>query len=185
MIFDHDVELTLQTSAALINTETDPQALSTVDDLADFVEQWSFTGVENLDADQLEQVRVIRSVLRSLWTTDEVAAVEQVNELLRSHGALPQLVRHSGFDWHIHAIDTDSPLADRIVVEHAMAMVEVIRDHELFRLKFCAAEDCDNVLVDLSRNRSRRFCDAGCGNRANVAAYRARQRELGESDPSQ
>jgi predicted RNA-binding Zn ribbon-like protein len=31
------------------------------------------------------------------------------------------------------------------------------------------------VLVDLSKNRSRRFCDSGCGNRTNVAAYRARR----------
>jgi hypothetical protein len=32
------------------------------------------------------------------------------------------------------------------------------------------------VLVDLSRNRSRRFCDVnGCANRAHVAAYRARR----------
>ncbi|MEO7071362.1 MAG: CGNR zinc finger domain-containing protein, partial [Nostocoides sp.] len=36
-------------------------------------------------------------------------------------------------------------------------------------------EDCDDVFVDLSRNRSKRFCDAICGNRENVAAYRARR----------
>ena len=43
----------------------------------------------------------------------------------------------------------------------------------------CAAPDCDFVVIDLSRNRSRRFCDSGCGNRANVAAYRARRRATG------
>jgi hypothetical protein len=37
--------------------------------------------------------------------------------------------------------------------------------------------DCDQVLVDLSRNRSERYCDARtCGNRVHVAAYRARRR---------
>ena len=56
-----------------------------------------------------------------------------------------------------------------------MAMVDVIRGGELDRLRICDADDCDDVLVDLSKNRSRRFCDAGCGNRANVAAYRARK----------
>jgi predicted RNA-binding Zn ribbon-like protein len=30
-------------------------------------------------------------------------------------------------------------------------------------------------MIDLSKNRSRRFCDAGCGNRAAVTAYRARK----------
>jgi predicted RNA-binding Zn ribbon-like protein len=30
-------------------------------------------------------------------------------------------------------------------------------------------------VVDLSKNRSKRYCDSGCGNRANVAAYRQRK----------
>jgi predicted RNA-binding Zn ribbon-like protein len=38
----------------------------------------------------------------------------------------------------------------------------------------CAADDCDNVHVDLSKNRSRRFCGTLCANRTNVAAYRTR-----------
>ena len=65
-------------------------------------------------------------------------------------------------------------VADRMAVEAAMAFVDVIRMGELDRLRVCAAEDCSDVVVDLSKNRSRRFCDSGCGNRANVAAYRAR-----------
>ncbi|HOB06206.1 MAG TPA: CGNR zinc finger domain-containing protein [Propionibacteriaceae bacterium] len=32
------------------------------------------------------------------------------------------------------------------------------------------------LLVDLSKNRSRKFCDTACANRAHAAAYRARQR---------
>ena len=35
------------------------------------------------------------------------------------------------------------------------------------------------VLVDLSRNSSKRYCDTGnCGNRVHVAAYRARLRSV-------
>ena len=44
------------------------------------------------------------------------------------------------------------------------------------RLGICAVDDCEGVVLDLSRNRSRRFCSTACGNRAAVAAYRARQR---------
>jgi predicted RNA-binding Zn ribbon-like protein len=39
----------------------------------------------------------------------------------------------------------------------------------------CAAQNCDSVHVDLSKNRSRRFCSTTCANRVNVAAYRSRQ----------
>ena len=49
--------------------------------------------------------------------------------------------------------------------------------NDLARLRLCAADDCTDVLVDLSRNKSKRYCDTGnCGNRTNVAAYRARKR---------
>jgi predicted RNA-binding Zn ribbon-like protein len=58
----------------------------------------------------------------------------------------------------------------------AMALADLIRVGELRRLKICAASDCEAVLVDLSRNRSRMFCDTGnCGNRQHVAAYRERR----------
>ncbi len=57
-----------------------------------------------------------------------------------------------------------------------MAWVDVIRSDERERMRLCAADDCEAVVVDFSRNRSKRYCDIGnCGNRANVAAYRARQ----------
>ena len=95
--------------------------------------------------------------------------------MLREAGALPQLVRHGDMDWHLHAVEDDRPFATRIVVETAMAMIDVIRADELSRLGVCADDDCGGLVLDLSRNRSRRFCSTACGNRAAVAAYRARQ----------
>lgn len=60
--------------------------------------------------------------------------------------------------------------------EFAMALADLIRVGELRRLKICAAPDCEAVVVDLSRNRSRMFCETGdCGNRQHVAAYRERR----------
>ena len=89
--------------------------------------------------------------------------------------ALPRLVRHDGLDWHIHATPADAPLDRRVVVETAMAMVDVIRADELSRLSVCADDRCNGLVLDLSRNRSRRFCTTTCANRNAVAAYRARR----------
>ncbi len=47
-----------------------------------------------------------------------------------------------------------------------MAMIDVIRADEMSRLGICADDDCEGVVLDLSRNRSRRFCSTACGNRA-------------------
>ena len=85
-------------------------------------------------------------------------------------------MRHGGHDWHIHAVAPDAPLATRMAVEAAMAMIDVIRADELSRLAVCADDTCESVVLDLSRNRSKRFCSTTCGNRNAVAAYRARQR---------
>ena len=122
----------------------------------------------------------LRPVLRRFWELDEVGAVALVNRLLRDANALPQLVRHDHWDWHLHATQPEAPLATRMAVEAAMAMIDVIRTGEMSRLRVCAADDCDAVVVDLSKNRSKRYCDVGnCGNRANVAAYRERRRSSG------
>ena len=116
--------------------------------------------------------------LRRVWTIkdrDEAAAL--VNEILDECDAHPYLAKHDEWDWHLHVTRPGAPLADRIAAEAAMALLDLIRADELQRLRICAADDCEDVLVDLSRNRSKRYCDTGnCGNRANVAAYRARRR---------
>jgi predicted RNA-binding Zn ribbon-like protein len=62
-----------------------------------------------------------------------------------------------------------------MAVEAAMAFVDVVRSGELRRLHICEYPGCGNVVIDLSKNRSKRFCEAGCGNRAAVGAYRARR----------
>jgi predicted RNA-binding Zn ribbon-like protein len=60
-------------------------------------------------------------------------------------------------------------------VEAAMAVADVVRAGALDRLHRCAAAGCDDVLVDLTKNASRRFCDTSCANREHAAAYRARR----------
>jgi predicted RNA-binding Zn ribbon-like protein len=62
-------------------------------------------------------------------------------------------------------------LANRVTVEAAMAFATMIQSGQFSRLRDCAAADCHDVLVDLSKNRSRRFCSAACANRVNTAAF--------------
>jgi predicted RNA-binding Zn ribbon-like protein len=177
LLFAHDTEVALSAAAALVNTAAQAEEeLPDVDSLDAFVAGWGWTGSRRRNRAELEAVHALRPRLRRLWEEDEDGVVEIVNTLLRESQALPQLVKHDEWDYHLHATSPDAPLADRMAVEAAMALVDVIRTGELDRLRICAADDCDDVVVDLSKNRSRRFCERGCGNRANVAAYRARQR---------
>jgi predicted RNA-binding Zn ribbon-like protein len=180
MLFANDTEEGLRSAAALVNTG-DGEQLPDVASLTRFARDWNWTGNLALDEAELDAVRGLRPRLRALWDGDEHAVVESVNGLLREFNALPQLVRHDSWDYHIHAVPREAPLSARMAVEAAMAFVDLVRSKELSRLRTCASPDCGNVLVDLSKNRSRRFCESGCGNRAAVAAYRARLAERAES----
>jgi predicted RNA-binding Zn ribbon-like protein len=177
VLFAHDTEVALQAAAALVNTEEQAgDHLSSLEDLDRFVAKWGWTGSRRRDAGELEQVRAIRPRLRGLWELDADGVVTEVNVILHDARAMPQLVRHDEWDYHLHATPPEASLADRIVVEAAMAFVDVVRQGELDRLRVCGADDCDDVVVDLSKNRSRRYCSATCSSRVNVAAFRARQR---------
>lgn len=176
MGFAHDTEVSLSATAALVNTgRGGVEELPDVAALDQFVAQWQWTGSRTHDAGELAAVRLLRARLDGLWEMTVQEAVSLVNTLLRDGSALPQLVKHDGWDYHVHATSPDAPLADRMAVDAAMAVADVIRSGELARLRVCAALDCDDVLVDLSKNRSRRFCGLTCANRVNVAAYRSRR----------
>lgn len=176
MIFAYDTEVALATTADLVNTACDPDTLTDEAGLEALFERYPTSGRVDHDSAELAAMRALRQTLREFWSGDEQRIVELTNDLLRQYRALPQLTKHDDWDWHLHACADDDPLVARTAVEAAMAMVDVLRQGELERLRLCTADDCDGVVVDLSKNRSRRYCDRGCGNRANVAAYRARQR---------
>ncbi|HEY0165894.1 MAG TPA: CGNR zinc finger domain-containing protein [Jatrophihabitans sp.] len=177
MVLAHDTERALAAAAGLVNTGRGGQdELTSLEELEELVRLWQWSGPRAGDAAELAAVRELRPTLARFWSGDKDAVVDIVNQVLRERHALPQLVKHDQWDYHVHATAPEAPLADRMAVEAAMAMADVIRIDELSRLRICGGDDCEDVYVDLSKNRSRRFCGAACGNRANVAAYRARRR---------
>src|SRR4051794_7704828 len=174
MLFTHDTELALGAAVALVNTDSDAEGLPDTKALDDFVATWNWTGSRTHDDRELREVRRLRPRLRRVWESDKDGAVAITNSLLAEFHALPQLIKHDQMDYHLHATPADAPLAARMAVEAAMALVDVIRADELDRLRICGNFDCADVLVDLSRNRSKRYCDLSCGNLAAVRAYRSR-----------
>ena len=176
MIFAHDTEVALLAAAALVNTaDVDAEGLPDINALEDFVREWGWSGHRQRDDYELRAVRDLRPRLRRLWEADRDDLVVLVNAILNEADATPQLVRHDGWDYHVHATSPRAPLATRMAVEAAMAFTDVIRANELSRLRVCDYPGCGGVLADLSKNRSKRYCDRGCGNRAAVAAYRSRK----------
>jgi predicted RNA-binding Zn ribbon-like protein len=178
--FAPDTEDTLEFMVALVNTGADAsrsgsEGLASVHELMTLLDTYQYSGRRDRTLLEVEDVRDTRTRIRAIWDLDRDEAVEEVNRMLTEASALPYLVRHDDYDWHLHATDPGAPLSERIRVEVALALVDVIRSNEWQRMRVCAADDCEGVLVDLSRNGSKRFCSIRCGNRMNQIAHRERQ----------
>ncbi|WP_374947823.1 CGNR zinc finger domain-containing protein [Agreia sp.] len=148
--------------------------IATAAELTRLLDAHGYTGRFDRDDRELDAVHRVRAHLRRVWGLSRDEAAAEVNDMLELTRALPQLARHDAFDWHLHASASDEPLADRILSEAALALVDVIRTDEMARLRVCGAVDCDGIFADLSRNGSKRFCSVRCGNRVNMIAFRER-----------
>ena len=103
------------------------------------------------------------------------ADLQRLNdELARALPHLRIVPDEHGFDYRFEAPDSalDGPLWPV-----ARSASELLATGDLGRVKRCTSDECDWLFVDLSKNRSRRWCDMrDCGNRAKARRYYRRQR---------
>ncbi|WP_418276382.1 CGNR zinc finger domain-containing protein [Isoptericola jiangsuensis] len=175
MVFAHDTTVALQSAVALVNAVGPPSTITSVTDLDAFYREQGYTGRHERTTAELDDVLGLPRRLRALLLAARDDAPALVNDALAEADAVPRLVRHDAEDWHVHAVPDHAPLATRILVETAMAMIDVVRADAHDRIGTCADDTCDGLVLDLSRNRSRRYCSTTCTNRNAQAALRARR----------
>lgn len=175
MRFTDDTTEGLRAAVHLANTGEEPDTLTTPAEFEAFLVEFPYTGRLDRDEAELRALRALRPRLRTMLLAPRDGMVEHINAALRDVTLSARLVRHDDVDWHLHAVEDDRPLPERILAETAMALIDVVRAEEGSRLSICADDDCEAIALDLSRNRSRRYCSTTCANRNAVAAYRARQ----------
>ncbi|HKA69089.1 MAG TPA: CGNR zinc finger domain-containing protein [Actinomycetes bacterium] len=181
MYLGHDTELAIAVLVDLINTgpETgDSERLPDLDALRVFTAAHHLSELGPLDEDDLAAVHEIRGRFRRLFeTSSDEQAVAELNALLGDSTATPRLTNHDGYDWHLHHFVPGASIRDHLAIEGGLALARVISEGARERLRVCEAPDCARVLLDVTKNNCRRYCDSRtCGNRLHVAAYRARQR---------
>ncbi|MEV1167726.1 CGNR zinc finger domain-containing protein [Nonomuraea sp. NPDC049784] len=137
-------------------------------DLTSYAE-WALRLVN--DPDPPPELRGLRDELAAVFDAadDEQAAVERLNALLVRYPVHPQLTDHDGRGWHLH-------LAEDNAASAVMGLAAVVAELGVDRLGRCQEPRCRQAFLDTSSNRSRRYCSPRCASRANVAAFRARQR---------
>jgi len=160
----------------------DPIALAAF--LADHDLHWFAAEADGppLTADDVREVQLLRREVRGVIEAEtEEYTVAGATMLLGRAGLAPTLYRDAGdrWQWHIPTVADASP-AERMAAFIGAGLLGVIRTlgHERFRA--CQAPDCRGVFVDTSRAGQRRYCMPDrCGNRLNLANYRARRRIAG------
>ena len=169
-----------ESAAALLNAD-----LAEVDDLVSHLEArpWLQDRATDRDCMLLRKLqRELRPVFEAGEAGDVAGVVSGLNGLLARHPLSPQISDHDAQHLHLHiaAADTAS-VAEQLVGESLLGLATLVCDLGADRLGVCSSAPCSNAFVDVSPNRSRRYCSDRCSSRANVAAYRARQRAVAEA----
>lgn len=156
--------------------------LTSLDGLRGFLAPRPWMARRVLAAD-LPALTELRSGLRAVFdaAADGRSAdmVKLLNGLLEHHRPAPSISGHDDSDWHLHIASSEGPVADEYGAGAVMGLTMAFLDLGPDRFGTCAADGCDGVFLDSSRNRSRRYCSERCATRANVAALRSRRRASG------
>ena len=164
-----------EASAALLNAE-----LTDVDALREHLagRDWLLDQCTDRDCMQLRKFqRELRPVFEASAADEVSAVIEGLNQLMIRYPITPRISDHDPGDLHIHVASKSASVAELLVGESLLGLANLVCDLGPARLGLCAATPCTSVYVDTSPNSSRRYCSDRCSSRANVAAYRARQRE--------
>jgi predicted RNA-binding Zn ribbon-like protein len=163
-----------ESSAALLNADlTDREAL--VGHLRD--RAWLQPQVVDKDVTALRRFqRDLRPAFEASAADDAQGVVDVLNALLERHPITPRIADHNPASLHIHVANRAASVSDLMIGESLLGLANLVCDLGPTRLGVCAAAPCTNVYVDTSPNQSRRYCSERCSSRANVAAFRARQK---------
>jgi predicted RNA-binding Zn ribbon-like protein len=161
---------------------TDP--LASLDGLRAFLDDRPWLARRARASDLAPLVRLrreLRAVFDAAHEGRSADMVQRLNRLLDRHRPEPSISGHDDSDWHLHIANDRGPVAVEFAAGAVMGLAMAFLDLGADRFGACADPRCRGVFVDISRNRSRRYCSDRCASRANVAAHRERQRSVQSS----
>jgi predicted RNA-binding Zn ribbon-like protein len=168
-------------------SDPDADPLRSCEAFREFVSRRPFLAVPVTSHD-LGRLRLLREDLTAVFTDAaggrEQAAVDRLNALLTVHPVQPVIVAHDGQPWHVHLSDAGS-MTDRYTAASVISLALLLSSLGMERFGICAIAACEQVFIDGSSNKSRRYCSAHGNGRGNVTALlRERQAAAATGDPS-
>ena len=161
-------------------TRANPEWLGSPTDLDRFLSKRGRTVSAPVTEYDLRYVRVLRGKLREVFLApDDASAARLLNDLLAGVDVIPQFAVDHQQSLHLHfLVLPGTPLLTRLTVATALGLGFALQQYGKERFQMCAASPCQDMFIDTSRNRSRRFCSDRCANRINIAVFRARSKQV-------
>ena len=143
-----------------------------------------FTGAEDASEAALDRtiarLRDMLPLLRDVHGLSATAAAARIKRLLDELPISPSIVEHDDISAHMHWTPSTARFDDQVMSDILMALTQEVCEHGTTRFGRCAADGCDALFFDATRNHSRRFCsDPRCASRTHTADHRARIRAEG------
>ena len=139
-----------------------------------------------LGPDEVDGIVAMCGRLRAVFVAaDRDAAAAMLNELLARYAAAPRLVRHEGWDWHVHVDRADdAPWDEWLASSAALALATLLTGSPGLPWGECASAGCRRVYVHDGRGDPRRYCSATCATRERVRRHRAATNPAGSPETS-
>ncbi|WP_245607266.1 CGNR zinc finger domain-containing protein [Pseudonocardia spinosispora] len=127
-------------------------------------------------ADVLAVHQLRAELFDAITAPDAATLAARAGRLTSTNGVAPVLTPDDNGRWQWQvAAPPGAGLAGRLALLTATGVLATLRSLGHDRFRECSSPACTGVFIDTSRAGRRRYCRPEvCGNRINVAAYRAR-----------
>lgn len=157
-----------------LDHELGTDALATPDGVASFLSgQGLLPGPNSVSADEQARAIRLRGALHGALELNYSAAGAPLPDL---DGILAELSVRLAWDGEGVVAQPVEDGVGGALARIGLAAHEAVAQQVWWRLKICAFDECEWAYYDQSKNRSRSYCEYGCGNKQKTRAYRARQR---------
>src|SRR5690242_6803861 len=133
------------------------------------------SGQARATADDLVLARNLRAGLRRAVEGNHDGVADTLPELAECLEDLPVTLSWTSAG---AVLQPTGPAVRRALARIGVAVHEAAAEGIWWRLKICAYDECEWAYYDNSKNKSRSWCEYGCGNKVKTRAYRARQKAL-------
>jgi predicted RNA-binding Zn ribbon-like protein len=130
----------------------------------------------------LEQTLTVREAIYRIFSLVAEDASPEQSDLLILNDTLSKVMTQArivpeadGFVW---GWATEEGALDRVLWPVVRSAADILTSDELYEVRLCAANDCNWLFLDTSKNQSRRWCNMkSCGNRAKARRHNERKKQ--------